>query len=103
MRGNRLLLILVGILALALVRTSVGRELLLPEAEAERKAKRIVKLKKKAAGLGAGKKSKVVVRLINGTWMKGTINGIKGDLLELITGQQGPIISVDFSQIKQIS
>jgi hypothetical protein len=102
-RGNRVWLIIIGVLVLVLAHTEVGRELLLPEAEAERQAKRIARLKKKAAGFGIGKKAWVVVRLIDGTWLQGYIKDIRGDFLELISWQQDSIICVNFSEVKQIT
>jgi hypothetical protein len=103
LRGSRLLLLFAGIVALLLAHTSTGRKLILPEAEQERQARRIVRLKKKAARRGKGIKSQVVVQLLDGTWLRGNIVNVKGDILELISPPKGSLINVDFSRVKQIS
>lgn len=94
---------MVGIIVFFLLSTPTGRALLVPEAEAERKARRIERLKKKIAGLGAGKRSQVAIKLMNGAFFSGYIDKNRGDALDLVDGDTGEKASISFAKIKKIS
>lgn len=94
---------MVGILVFFLLYTPTGRALLLPEAEEERKALRVERLKKKVASLGTGRRSQVAIKLMNGASFLGYIDKNWGDALDMVNGETGEKANISFAKIRKIN
>jgi hypothetical protein len=96
-------LFFVAILVVFLLHTRTGRELLLPEAEEERKARRIEKLKKKTARIISRSRPLVAIQLFSGSCLCGYIQRSRSDFLELVTEATGTKTIIDWTLIRKIS
>jgi hypothetical protein len=96
-------LFFVALLVVFLLHTRTGRELLLPEAEEERKARRIEKLKKKTARIISRNRDLVAIQLFSGSCLCGYIQRSRSDFLELVTEATGTKTNINWTLIRKIS